>query len=467
MRNRKSRIAQEGLALVTTLLALLLISGLAIGMVLMANTETSIALNFRDQQLATAAARAGLEEVRDRLRTTATNSLWSSIPTALPGAASGILYVTNGTAQPWVTTNTYADTEICDEGVTCSSLSGSWYGSASASATYAASPSLPWQWVRVMAKTNNAAGGLSARYSVDGAANENRVCWTGSHEVVTSATDCISPLQRVYETTALAVTSLGSRRMLQMEMAHDPPLGLVGANLPGAVTLVTTAAITCTTASGYNPVINGVDQNPNAPAGSGWAGIAKESGTAASCVVGTNVTGAAPYDTNPSTYNLTMPASLTPGAGLAATITAILNDNDNFYNDDPPVGANLGTCSGPTWNPRIIVIDTPGSYLNPVTGCGLLLVQVRDNITIDANINWKGPVIVFNRRSGRNTTVTFTSGAGRIDGALVCASNTGGDVHLHFDSGALSNGGITHNSSYMNYSSARPLRLIAFREVIN
>lgn len=457
MRSRKSPGEQAGFALVTALLALLLVSGIAIGMVLMANTETSIALNFRDQQLATAAAHAGLEEVRDRLRTTATNSLWSSIPTALPGAASGILYVTDGTAQPWVTTDTYADTQICNEGVTCSSLSGSWYGSASASATYAASPSLPWKWVRVMAKTNNAAGGSSRTYSVDGASNQNRVCWNGSNEIVTTGTSCISPVQQVYETTALAVTPLGSRRMLQMEMGHDPPLGLVGANLPGAVTLDSTGLVTCSGAA----TITGVDQNTGAPAGSGFAGVAI-SGDISSCSL-TGPTGAAPYDTTPSIWNLTMPASLTPGSGLSSTISTIVSEADNTYTGTPPGGANLGTCSGAmtTWDPRITVINTPGSSLG-LTGCGLLLVQTGSDLDLQGT-KWQGPVIVY-VSAAITLTIKPGGGGGQIDGALLFASNSGSSIAFQYQGGGFP---INYDSLYLNYASGKPLRLIASREVIN
>ncbi len=208
----------KGFALITALLVLLVITGIGTGMVLLSNTESAIARNFRDQEAALAAARAGLEEVRDRLRTGATNTLANSLPTTLPGTAGGVLYVTNGSSQPWLTTDPYADTEICNEGVTCSSLTGSWYTSTSASSAYAASPALPWIWVRVMAKTNNSAGGTSRSYSVDGNSNQNRVCWTSSYQFVVASLTVTTPAasscvqsetvyEQVYEITALAVTS--------------------------------------------------------------------------------------------------------------------------------------------------------------------------------------------------------------------------------------------------------------------
>ena len=46
--------------------------------------------NFRDEQTDYYAAKAGLEEARDRMRTGATNTVSASLPTAVPGAAGGV-----------------------------------------------------------------------------------------------------------------------------------------------------------------------------------------------------------------------------------------------------------------------------------------------------------------------------------------------------------------------------------------
>ena len=66
---KKPKTSQQGIALIFALLVLLLISAVLMGMVMMSNTETNVSANFRDEQTAFFAARAGLEEVRDRLRT--------------------------------------------------------------------------------------------------------------------------------------------------------------------------------------------------------------------------------------------------------------------------------------------------------------------------------------------------------------------------------------------------------------
>ena len=55
---------ERGIALLTALFALLLISGIAVGMMYMANTETTINYNYRDLQKADYAAYAGVQRFR-------------------------------------------------------------------------------------------------------------------------------------------------------------------------------------------------------------------------------------------------------------------------------------------------------------------------------------------------------------------------------------------------------------------
>jgi Tfp pilus assembly protein PilX len=216
MQRKKTKASERGFALVIALLTLLLISAILMGMIVASNSETNISANFRDEQTAFFAARAGIEEVRDRLRPGATNTLSTSTyftasPTPLAGAPSGVLYVTNPTNgetdTPWLTTGTnYPDDEVCKE-LTCVGgiPTGAWALPAqSASTSYAAAPVLPWKWVRVMIKPNKSDTGLARVTSVDGAQNGNRVCFNGAHEYTTAATTC--PDKPVYELTALAVT---------------------------------------------------------------------------------------------------------------------------------------------------------------------------------------------------------------------------------------------------------------------
>src|SRR5258707_9913963 len=96
---KKNSSAERGVALVMALLALLLLTAVGMGMILMTNTETNISSNFKDEQTAYFAAKAGIEEVRDRLRANAPDSvnLPATLGNNIPGGATcpGGLYVTN------------------------------------------------------------------------------------------------------------------------------------------------------------------------------------------------------------------------------------------------------------------------------------------------------------------------------------------------------------------------------------
>jgi PilX N-terminal len=232
LRPQKIQSAEKGMSLLLALLVLLLVTAVAFGVITLSNTETSISANFRDEQVAFFAARAGLEEIRDRLRSSASNSLSASLPTTLPGGSNGIVYVTNPTGSetvaPWNTSGSnYPDDEICKE-VTCSGgvpAGTPWYKTAAASTSYAGNPTLSWKWTRITLKTNKSVSGTLHTASVDGTTSGNPVCWQGTHEFVTASASCPSNTVPVYVLTALAVTASGSRRMVQAEVTSlAPPL---------------------------------------------------------------------------------------------------------------------------------------------------------------------------------------------------------------------------------------------------
>src|SRR5579863_4098770 len=246
-RLRKNRNSEKGIALLIAIFTLLLITAIGAGMVALTNTDTSISANFRDEQSAFFAAKAGLEEVRDRFRSTASDTLSTNTyfsTSNLPGGTNGVLYITNpgvgDTVTPWVTNGAatvYPDNEICTElanlGTACgtSGPTGSWYLTTSASTSYAPTTgtTLPWKWARITAKTNLTSSGTSSSgsslASVDGnlAHTNYRVCWNGAAEVaIPNTTSCAGygatpPYQPVYVITALAQTPSGSRRMVQAE----------------------------------------------------------------------------------------------------------------------------------------------------------------------------------------------------------------------------------------------------------
>jgi hypothetical protein len=432
-RTNQPQSSHRGFALILVLLVLLLISAILMGMVMMSNTETNISANFRDEQTAYFASKAGIEEVRDRMRSGATNTLSSNLPlTALPGAKDGVLYITNPaageTVTPWSTTGTnYPDDEICKEvacsgGVPTPPPSGSWYATPtqSASTAYAASPILPWKWVRVMAKANKSVSGPTRVTSVDGTANGNRVCWTGTNEIATAAASCPAANANylpVYEVTALAVTTSGSRRMTQFEVDRTPFPAMPGAMIfDGSNPDFTTNPHS----NAFNVDGTDVAQGPNTGTGCG----AKANQPAIGGYDGLSATGLAGQLNRPGSY--TSGSTATPAVSnvnsalgplttvdgltnLVNSVTASAGPNvfPNANNSTPP---SLGTNSAPVIN----VVH--GNFTLGGSGAGILLVT--GTLTMNGSPSFNGIVLVI----GQGNVQKNGGGNGTLNGSLLVAN---------------------------------------------
>jgi Tfp pilus assembly protein PilX len=481
----KSKASQQGVALIVALLTLLLISAVLMGMIVASNSETSISTNFRDEQVAFFAARAGIEEIRDRMRPNATNPLsttayFTAAPTPLPGAASGVLYVTNPTGgetvTPWLTTGTnYPDDEICKE-ITCVAgvPAGAWYVAAqSASATYAATPVLNWKWVRIMIKPNKSDTGLARVTSVDGLTNGNRVCFNGTNEHTTALTSC--PDKPVYELTALAVTKSGSRRLVQYEISQSalPPI-------PGAIVFDGP-----TPDFGTNPHsaafgVTGVDTHTGPNAGAGCPAAVNEPGlggynAAAATSLDTQTNRPASFAGSP-TGIADVSSQLGPLStvdGLNALVSSVTTmAGSHVYGPSPlpnPSTLNAGTDAAPVIN----VVN--GDYTLPGSGSGILLVT--GTLTMSGTPSWDGLILVI----GKGNVVKNGGGNGTLDGALLVANMYSDPPptysHLIGSGGAPGiptiawNGGgnatVQYDSCWISFmSQALPYRTISDRELI-
>ena len=72
---------ESGVALLFALFTLLLLSAIAASLVFMTNTDTSVNNNYRSERLSAFAAKAGMEEVRDRM---AALNTAAKLPTTFP-----------------------------------------------------------------------------------------------------------------------------------------------------------------------------------------------------------------------------------------------------------------------------------------------------------------------------------------------------------------------------------------------
>jgi hypothetical protein len=109
-----NRRKERGIALLLSVLALLLLSAVAAGMIYMASTENSIAANFKSEETEYFAARAGIEEIRDRMipsNGVAPYNINALLPTALPSATNQqVLYILQNNPQNPVTMSNVAGT---------------------------------------------------------------------------------------------------------------------------------------------------------------------------------------------------------------------------------------------------------------------------------------------------------------------------------------------------------------------
>lgn len=447
-RNRK-QVRERGIALFLAIFTLLLITAIAASMILLTNTETAISANFRDEQTAFFSAKAGMEEVRDRLRTNASNSLYANLPVALPGQANGILYITNPangeTVSPWLTTGTnYPDDEICTEltnlGSSCPSNAGGWYTTASASSTYAANPILPWKWARVTEKTNKTSSGTTNSATVDGNLSDNSelVCWNSTNEFTTTQASCAAAgVQQVYVITALAMTPSGSRRMVQMDAAAG---GLP--TVPGAMVF-----------DGANPTygapasnafsVTGTDQRlgPNGN-GSGCPPAVSQPalGGFDNASVGTlnsDISGRPnSYTGSPSSVanvNSSL-GNLSTVAGLDALVATVTSAADNVYNGNLSSLPTTGTDAAPVIN----VVTGDLTMSGGLSGAGILLVE--GTLTLSGNPSYDGIVLVI----GKGQVVKNGAGNGTFDGAMLVANLYDSNGHL-IPSGAPGSPSINWN----------------------
>ncbi len=269
---------ERGMALLLTLFALLLISGIGLFMVLSSNTETRIDANYGSSLHAYYAARSGLEEVRDRIKypssaipgTQPPGGLADLLPQDIAGNANGVLYIVNPangeTVDPTDVTGPYFDYDLCHtydpntpKGIKCTAVptTANWQMTPIPSQVTQGTRPLNYKWIRINMKTNR----IAAPYLVDqgssGAPLDTRVCWDGQAEQLLPSngnpTCDANGMQTVYMLTAMAVTSQGTgingaQKLLQAEVVAPSirPAGTLTAssmNLPTAISGVPPVAI--------------------------------------------------------------------------------------------------------------------------------------------------------------------------------------------------------------------------------
>jgi hypothetical protein len=270
----QSKNKESGVALLFCLIALLILTAITTSLILTSGTETSVNANYRSEETAFFAGKAGVYEALDRMQQSNANSIAGSLPTVVPSGTGGVLYLINAgsslTVQPWVAStstsaNPYMDDEFCHEGLTISGMTilpadvkcttvptgSTWYTSVTSNYPWrGTSAAIPYEWVRINWKINGSESYVSgtgssattSSYSVNSAKSATTpVCFNGGSEVLLSTPAGVTPAYTsceqyqtcaaaspvittpVYLITALSVTPNGSRQMVQAEAALNPP----------------------------------------------------------------------------------------------------------------------------------------------------------------------------------------------------------------------------------------------------
>lgn len=491
-----SHNSQRGMALLMCMFALMLLSAVGLGLMFMSDTETSVNYNYRSSQQGYYASKAGLEELRERMRYGNANSI--TPPSVMPSSlsSSGVIYIINsdgGTAvQPWSSSNAYFDDELCHENfsglgltavtrdIPCSAaVSGTYYTTVtSTDPNTGTGAAVPYKWVRITLKQN----GTSSPYCVDGTCAAGTLTTQVCVDPLTmqekllpiGATICESatpPLRSVYLLTSLAVTKTGSRRMTQLEVATTmlPPM-------PAAITF-----------DGGNPsfyapdsnslIVNGDDNHSCGPGGGNFPALGAYDSNAVTTLTNDipnhrqdNYTGSSGLEPDIQNVGPTGSNVLGPLAtvgGLSQLVTNITSVADQVYGNNPS-GVNLGTTSAP----KVTVVNGDFSMGNS-TGAGLLLVT--GTMTFSGNPSFSGMILVI----GKGAITTGNGGGnGFLNGAMFVANLYDSQGHLISPSTAPPgvptlnwNGGGTFNVNYdscwvNNLTDRLVYRIIASREEI-
>src|SRR2546423_10350664 len=116
------RRSERGIALLLCILSLMVLTGIAIGMMYMTDSETMINANYRSSQQAYFSALSGLQSVRERMTPANVAPHLIVGPGATPGTPLSVVYVVNPSPADVVDlaaitgpNNPFYDTELCTE----------------------------------------------------------------------------------------------------------------------------------------------------------------------------------------------------------------------------------------------------------------------------------------------------------------------------------------------------------------
>lgn len=429
---------QEGFALVAALLLTMMIAGLGIALVLDATAESWSNGNFRGSLQAFYVARSGLEEARARI------PILGASPISLPSGVGNVTYIVHDSGvNPRDSASVYYDAEYAAEFPGTTPVVAPLVTSIQPSAI-----NLPYQWVRITMKTEvSSAQDINRDSTLD---SSTPVYWDGTQQNLAAAG------KPVYKITALAVLPGGSRSILQMEGSEPPPYSADAAIASqDEVKLQGNFSVSGIDFCGQTDTVYGVKTTMD-------INTAGHAGTVAG-LTGPSPNNPGTYGNAPGTYDIavlinSLKAYATPIQQVDTTVS--YNAGSGTYSgsnvtlgvpppNPPPAGSN-GT-PAITYAAGNLSVSSNNSK-----GCGILIVD--GDMNVNGGLYYYGLIVV-------RGIVSFTGGGSNsvnIQGAIVSgsslvnSSNVGGGVNVIYNSCAIKN---PYN--------AFPLKMLAFREIVN
>ncbi len=310
---------QRGIALIIALFCLLLLSGVAGGLILNSSGEKMMSANYRAETASFYAAMSGLEEARGRFWSDNPSTFSTAIIPSTTMNVNQIVYILNpstltDTVAPTTTSNAYYDKWYYNEsGVQASAVASSYVATAtSISGCSNCSPALPgasFKWVRITANTEKMSG-----LDVDGDGVKDSTTplfFDGNNQTKTAAGN-----KQVYRLTSLAVMPNGAKRLLVYEVAAQ----LIVPNFPAALTLDGPNS-TFSSGSSANAYVDGNDGASSSVACPG--AVPGPPVEAIGTVDATTITNA----------SFKRPANITGGAGATPNIANESGALNHFHDD--------------------------------------------------------------------------------------------------------------------------------------
>jgi Tfp pilus assembly protein PilX len=468
---KAGRKQERGMALFIAIFTLLLISVVALALMTMAGTESSLNSNYKSSVQAFYNAKAGVEEGRGRLWSGNPNSVVALLGSPMP--LGKVVYILNPAGaevvSPTTMSNAYADTEYIREwGVNPPTATTTTTASVS---TQAGVPGPLYKWVRITPVTENS---LGIDVNGDGALdNANPLYYDGTQQFRGDQVPAGSNPYQVFEVTALAVTPSGSQRMVQYVTSANS----LNLTFPSALTFDGPAPV-------YNaPHSNPFSTNGNDRSGSnGLAGctVPAQPAKPAIGVVSTpdisTVQSGIPSNRldhyvgaggTPSVANVSsvLPSNEQSVSSLNSLVQTITQSANNVLTG--PVSGLTAAQLGSATSPQITVVNGDLSISGNNTGYGLLVVT--GTLSFSGSNGWRGVVLVI----GQGNLQVSGGGNNEFDGAILVAKtldaagnplaslgtptvgwNGGGGNGIYYDSCWINN-----SASIQNY------KVLSFREV--